>query len=93
MKKIIYESKIKNYNVNHYGCDLKTPDGKEIRFSENINCDPIIINKYEYMWKKLKKSLEEMIDSEYAENKEIFEIMLGFMKAEEQEIGENNGSN
>ena len=43
---------------------------------------------YEYMWKKLKKSLEELIDSDIAENKEIFEIMLQFMKAEEQEIGE-----
>ena len=51
------------------------------------------MNKYEYMWNKLKKSLEEMIDSDYSENKEIFEIMLGFMKAEEDEIGENNGSN
>ena len=43
---------------------------------------------YEYMWKKLKKSLEEVIESNYAENKEIYEIMLGFMKAEEDEIGE-----
>lgn len=48
---------------------------------------------YEYMWKKLKKSLEEIIESNYSENKEIYEIMLGFMKAEEDEIGENNGSN
>lgn len=43
---------------------------------------------YEYMWKKLKKSLEEIIESDYSENKEIYEIMLGFMKAEEDEIGE-----
>ena len=43
---------------------------------------------YEYMWKKLKKSLEDLIESDYAENKEIFEIMLSFMNAEEQEIGE-----
>lgn len=48
---------------------------------------------YEYMWEKLKKSLEELIDSDYAENKEIFKIMLGFMIAEEDDIGENNGSN
>ena len=41
---------------------------------------------YEYMWKKLKKSLEEIIESDYSENKEIYEIMLGFMKAEEDEI-------
>lgn len=46
------------------------------------------MKKYEYMWKKLKKSLEEVIESNYAENKEIFEIMLGLMKAEEDEIGE-----
>lgn len=43
---------------------------------------------YEYMWKKLKKSLEELIESEYTENKEIFKIMLQFMEAEEDEIGE-----
>ena len=43
---------------------------------------------YEYMWKKLKKSLEEIIESDYSENKEIFKIMLQFMKAEEDEIGE-----
>lgn len=39
-------------------------------------------------WKKLKKSLEELIDSNYSENKELFEMMLQLMKAEEDEIGE-----
>lgn len=43
---------------------------------------------YEYMWKKLKKSLEEIIESDYSKNKEIFKIMLQFMKAEEDELGE-----
>lgn len=46
------------------------------------------LKMYGKCWLKLKKSLEEMIESNYSENKEIFKVMLEFMKAEEQEKGE-----
>jgi hypothetical protein len=57
------------------------------------NKDELI--KYGKCWKKLKKSLEELIEYNKQNNKETekYEIMLMFMKVEEDEIGEKKLKN
>ena len=85
-----YPIKDKITYKNHIGCDLGTPDGKCIRFSDNGKHKPFITNIYKERLDKAIQYIEEDIKGNYFKryDDEVYKMceeLLNILKGSEKE--------
>lgn len=83
MSKVYSIKDITNYE-NHIGYDLRTPDGKDIRFSDNIEHNPFMYNEIKEIKLEKRKPTFDYILNDLAFDSLMFRVVNGIGSSQDK---------